>query len=128
MAGSALKFKHPPRELRRRVVVPARVRTDGQWSDARILNISSHGLLIHSSRPAPKGSIVQILRGDHLIIARVMWSHAGRSGLRSDEQLPVDEILSLKQSRPLQLIASGGAIHERRKRPRGVARDARLRG
>src|SRR5215213_9934355 len=128
MPAPATKSKQRPRELRRRVVVPARVRAGAQWSDACILNISSRGLLIHSLRPAPIGSTVQIVRGDHLIVARVMWSDAGRSGLRSDERLPVDEILSLKQSHPLQLSASTGAIRDRRKQVRGVAVDARLRG
>jgi hypothetical protein len=128
MPAPAIKSKQRPRELRRRVVVPARVRAGAQWSDACILNISSRGLLIHSLWPAPKGSTVQVVRGDHLIVARVMWSEAGRSGLQSDERLPVDEILSLKEARPLQLIASNGAIRDRRKQFRGVARDARLRG
>jgi hypothetical protein len=128
MARSALKFKQPPRELRRRVMVPARVRTDGQWSDARILNISSHGLLIQSASPAPEGSTMQILRGDHLIIARVMWSEAGRAGLQTEERLPVEHILSLKQSRPLQLIASNGALRDHSGRSRAMAHNRNMSG
>jgi hypothetical protein len=127
MAASATYSKHRPRELRRRVVVPARVRTGAQWSDACILNISSRGLLIHSSRPAPEGSVVQILRAGHLMVARVVWCEAARSGLHSDEPLPVEDILSIKQSRPLQPIAASGVIRDRRKQRR-IAHDARLRG
>src|SRR5438270_868930 len=128
MAGSALKFKHPPRELRRRVMVPARVRTDGQWSDARILNISSHGLSIQSASRAPEVSTMQILRGDHLIVARVMWSEAGRAGLQTEERLPVEEILSLKQFRPLQLIASNGTLGDRSGQSRAMAHDRNISG
>jgi hypothetical protein len=109
-------------------MLPARVRTDAQWCDAQILNISSRGLLIQSLRPAPEGSSVQIVRGDHLIVARVMWSKAGRSGLRSEGRLPVDEIMSVKQLPSLRLIASNGTLHDRRRSSRAVARDARLGG
>src|SRR4051794_29681232 len=128
MAARAIKSMQRPRELRRRVVVPARVRTDGRWCDARILNISSRGLLIHSSYPVLEGTIMQIVRGDHLIVARVVWSDGSRTGLKSEDQLPVEEIVSLKQAQVLQLIASDGAIRDRRKQPRGIAVDSRLHG
>jgi hypothetical protein len=128
MGVSALHSKLRPRELRRRVLVRARVRSGSDWGDACILNISSRGMLIHSARPVTEGSIVEILRGDQLIIARVMWSEAGRSGIRSDERLPVEDILSLEHSRSLQLIASNGVFHDRRREGRGLARESRLHG
>ena len=128
MVAPATQSKHRQRELRRRVLVPARLRTDAEWCDVRILNISSRGLLIQLPRPAPAGSTVQIFRGDHLIVAEVMWSNAGRSGLRSEERLPVEEILSLKQSCALQSIATSGALHDRRRQSRAVAQDSRLTG
>lgn len=128
MSAPVPKSMHRSRELRWRVVVPARVRAGAQWSDACILNLSSRGLLIHSAHPAPKGSAIQIVRGDHLIVARVIWSKGRQSGLRSDELVPVEEIMSLKHSRSLQLIASGGFYRDRRKQPRGVADDPRLSG
>ena len=128
MAASASKSRHRPRELRTRVVARARVRSGAQWSDACILNVSSRGLMIRTARPMAKGTVVEILRGDLRIVARVAWSEAGRSGLQSDERLPVEDILSLENARALQLIASDGVRHERRKRPRGVAAESRLRG
>jgi hypothetical protein len=128
MLALATQSKHRSRELRRRVVARARVWSGSQWSDACILNVSSRGLLIQTSRPVAEGSMVEILRGDHLIVARVMWSNAGRSGLKSEQRLPVEDILSLEQSRALQLIASNGVIHDRRRKKRRVAVDPRLRG
>jgi hypothetical protein len=128
MVALAIQSKQQSRELRRRVVARARVWAGSQWSDACILNVSSRGLLIQTSRPIPEGSSVEILRGDHLIVACVMWSNAGRSGLKSEQQLPVEDILSLEQSRALQLIASNGLIHDRRRKKRGVVVDPRLRG
>ncbi|HEY8434864.1 MAG TPA: PilZ domain-containing protein [Sphingomicrobium sp.] len=104
-----------PRELRRRVLVPARLRHGASWSDACILNISSRGLMIHSGRPLTRGTEVEIRRGDHIIIARVVWRDGGRAGLKSDDRVPVEQIVTLGQSPSLQLTAGSG---ERRKRPR----------
>jgi len=125
----ALKPKQSqrPRELRRRVMLPARLRAGAQWSDTCILNISSRGLLIHSARAAPEGSIIELRRGDQVIVARVMWREGARVGLQADERLPVEQIMSLGQSKALQLTASSGAAVERRKQPRTEV-DARLRG
>jgi hypothetical protein len=96
-----------------------------QWSDACILNISSRGLMIQSGRAGPEGSTVEIRRGDHVIIARVVWRDGVRAGLQSDDRLPVEEIMSVGQSRALRLVAADGALVERRKRPRTQQRDAR---
>ena len=128
MVAAATQSKHRPRELRRRVVVKARMRSGMQWSEACILNVSSRGLLIKSVRPVAEGSTIEILRGDQLIVARVMWSNAGRSGLRSEQRLPVEDILSIGQSTALQLIASNGVLHDRRRGAREIPGDARLRG
>jgi len=126
MASTALSSKHRSRDLRRKVVVRARVRSGAQWGDACILNVSSRGMLIHSAWPIAQGSMVEILRGDQLIIARVMWSEAGRSGIRSEERLQVDDILSLEHSRSLQLIASNGILHDRRSTRQRSATEPRL--
>jgi hypothetical protein len=116
-----------PRELRRRVVLPARLRIGAQWSDSCILNISSRGLMIQSAHATARGSLVELRRGDHVIVARIIWHEGARAGLRSDERLPVEEILSLGQSQALRLTAAEGAFVERRKRQRPAA-DSRVRG
>jgi hypothetical protein len=118
---------HRPREWRRRVVLPARLRTDSGWSDACILNISSRGLLIHAKRPTVPGSTIELRHGEHAIVARVMWSNGPRVGLRAEERLPVEQILSLGQAPALQLTAVNGRPAERRKRPR-THEDNRARG
>jgi hypothetical protein len=107
-----------PRELRRRVVLPARLCAGADWSDTCILNVSSRGLMIHSSRPAFPGSVVELRRGEHVIVARVMWRDGARLGLQAEERVPVEEILSLSNTKSLQLAALGGALIERRKEPR----------
>jgi hypothetical protein len=122
------KQSHRPRELRRRVMLPARLRTGAQWSDACILNISSRGLLIHCPRTVSDGGVVEVRRGDHVIVGRVVWREGTRAGLQVDDMLPVEQIMSLDQSQALQLTASGGPVVERRKRPRTIEIDSRLRG
>ena len=104
-----------PRELRRRVVVPARLRHGTSWSDACILNISSRGLMIHTGRPIVQGTEVELRRGDHVIVARVVWRAGARAGLRAEDKLPIEEIVTLGKSPALQLTAARG---ERRKHPR----------
>ena len=84
--------------------------------------------MIQTARPMPVGSTIEILRGDHLILAEVMWSAAGRSGVRSEERLPVEDILSVEQSHALRLIASNGVMHEWRRTARGLKADARQQG
>jgi len=106
-----------PRELRRRVVLPARMRMDSSWCDACILNISSRGLMIHVGGGAPNGDTVELRRGHHVIVARVVWRDGSRAGLHSDDRLPVEEILSLSQAPALQLTADVAFV-DRRKQPR----------
>jgi len=125
--SAASSSAQKPRELRRRVVLPARLRMGAHWSDACILNISSRGLMIQASRAAPEGSVIELWKGDYVIVARVVWRKGVRAGLRSEERVPVEEIMSLAQSPGLQLTATNDRpLYERRKRPR-THEDNRLR-
>src|SRR5215213_7636016 len=95
-----------PRELRRRVLLPARIRTSAGWGDACILNISSRGLLIHSNGKASDDGVVELRHGPLVITARVAWRNGQRIGLASEERLPVDQIVTLGISPALELIAA----------------------
>jgi hypothetical protein len=117
MARFNYNSEHRPRELRRRVVLPARMRLGAAWSDACILNISSRGMMIQASRGAPQGSLVELERGDQLILARVIWRDGARAGLQVDDQLPVEDILLLSRAPGLQLTAVDTLLLERRKNP-----------
>lgn len=113
-----------PRELRRRVVVPARLRHGASWSDAHILNVSSRGLMIHSGRPIGQGTQVEIRRGDYVIVARVVWRDGGRAGLRAEDRVPVEAIMSLGRT---ETLLQAAPATERRKHGRSEDR-SRLRG
>lgn len=114
MPTRKLSRVHKPRELRRRVVVPARLRHGSSWSDACILNVSSRGLMIHTGRPVVRGTEVELRRGDSVILARVVWRDGGRAGLRSDDRVPIEDIVTLGQSPALRVTTTG----ERREQPR----------
>jgi hypothetical protein len=123
----ASRIPRRPRELRRRVLLPARMRVDSRWCDACILNISSHGLMIQMGRGAPCAEAVEVRRGEHVIRARVVWRDGSRAGLQADDCLPVEEILSLSQARSLQLRAGSGPV-ERRRQPRYDHERSRFQG
>ena len=101
----ASSSNHRPRELRRRVILPTLVRSDGGWGNACILNISSRGFLIQASRPTPKGSVVELRHAGAIITARVVWREGARAGLAAESRVPVEEILSASQAPGLQLTA-----------------------
>ena len=89
----------------------------GLWRDACILNISSRGLLLHANEPPGAGSYLEIRRGQHVMVARVVWSEASRFGVHTQDRLPVEAIV-----RDLPAIGSSEPgqtrFVERRHRPR----------
>lgn len=125
MPAGASHRSFKPRELRRRLLVPARMRDGVSWSDACIVNISSRGMMIRSSRPLPPGAEVEIRRSDHVIPARVVWRQGASAGLQAECFIPVEEIMTLGRAPALQLTAVGP---ERRKTARRDAERSRLRG
>lgn len=79
-----------PREPRRKTLVRARMNAGEAWHDACILNISSSGLGMQAASPPPRGAYLEIRRGLHVIVGRVMWSREHRFGIRAQDRLPVD--------------------------------------
>jgi hypothetical protein len=127
MTRSNATQKHRPRELRRRVVLPARLRSGAMWSDICILNISSRGLMVQSARVGSEGSQVELYRGSHVIIARVVWREGARAGLQADDRVPVEEILCADGAASARLTVQGRPL-ERRRVVRRPAVDSRLKG
>jgi len=83
-----------PREPRKKVMIKARMRVGTAWRDACILDMSTRGLMIQASEPPPGGSYLELRRGRHVIIARVVWSRDRRAGLRAQDPLPTEAIIS----------------------------------
>jgi hypothetical protein len=88
----------------------------GRWGDVCILNISSRGLLLHSAEPPRTGSYLEIRRGQHVMVARVVWSEASRFGVHTQDRLAVEAIV-----RDLPAVSDrseGSGFVERRRLPR----------
>ena len=96
-----------PRELRTKVMIKARMRVGSAWHDTCILDLSSRGLMIQSSDPPPGGSYLELRRGRHVIIARVMWSRNRRCGLRAQDALSTQAIISEPDQSVGPLIVAG---------------------
>ena len=107
-----------PRELRRRVNLRARLHANAKWSDASIVNISSHGMMINAPRSGGMGSTVELWLGRQRIVATVVWRNGTHAGLSADDFIPVDDLLASDKGSSLQLTAEAWPSAERRARPR----------
>lgn len=108
------------------MMVPARMRLGCRWDDACILNISPHGLLIHAREPLARGTYVELRRGPYVIVARVVWGEGGRAGLRAQDRMPVEQIVTLGAAPAQPVPANAARLVERRSRPRSHERSRQL--
>lgn len=111
-----------PREPRRKVLVSARLRDGLGWTSARILNVSSRGLLLRSPRAPRRGAYVEVCHGPHRIVARVMWVNRDRFGVHTQDCVAVDAIAG----GPEAVGESGGAIPDSRPKRREPTAEERL--
>lgn len=81
-----------PREERRKVLVRARMRCGARWSDVCIVNIASRGIGLQAAEPPERGEYLEIRRGRHVIVGRVVWSKGHRFGVKAQATLPVYSI------------------------------------
>ena len=106
-----------PRELRRSVLLPARMRTPTGWSDACILNVSSRGMMIHA-KISPPDDTIELRHNEFAFVLDIVWRNGPRVGVRSTERLPVEDILTVSESACLRLTAERRPGEERRRAPR----------
>lgn len=82
------------REPRLKCVIKARVRLDGLWGDVCIRDISSRGMLLQAKSAPPRGTYVEVYRGRHAIVARVVWSKDNRFGVQTQDRLNPGALLN----------------------------------
>ena len=82
-----------PREPRSKCLVNARMRLDDAWSDVCIRDISSRGMLLEAVSAPRRGKYVELRKGRHVVVARVVWSTDCRFGIQSQDCLNVRGIL-----------------------------------
>jgi len=69
------------------------MRAGTSWSDALILNLSSRGMLVRADPSPNRGSYLEIRRGSHVIVARVVWSGPGRFGVQTQDPVSADSLV-----------------------------------
>ena len=106
------------REDRQKVMITARMRCGGSWSDICVLNLSRRGLGIQAPDPPPRGSYVEVCRGPVIVVARVMWAKGHRAGLYSQDPIWIEGLLSEQKPAKDCQTPAGGALIERRRVPR----------
>lgn len=117
----ATRQRQKPRELRRRVMLHTRMRANLMWCDACILNVSTRGLMINAScRASLQGNVIELWRGEHVIVATVVWQKGTHAGLQSEDLISVDDLLALSHVSALEPTAGEWPWIERRKKPRSV--------
>jgi hypothetical protein len=100
-------------------MIGARLRHERGWSDARILNLSSRGMLVRSSPAPARGAYVEICKGSHRIVARVVWAEQDRFGAQAQDTISVGAIAAGEDPPPV--AASGNGDRRRRPRQEGPA-------
>jgi hypothetical protein len=112
--GDGVKFREP----RLNVMIQARVRVGASWNDACILNLSSRGMMVRAASAPNRGSYLEIRRGNHLIVARVVWSNADRFGVYTQDPIPAAELVRGASSSSAATAPADGGSAERRTAPR----------
>jgi hypothetical protein len=101
-------------------MIRARMRAGVAWHDVAILNLSKGGLGIQAADPPLRGAYVEICRGRHVIIARVMWTKGHRAGLKSQDPIWTESLLvEPSNDRSAPPVASAMPI-VRRQKPRST--------
>jgi hypothetical protein len=103
------------------------MRVGSGWDDIRILNVSSRGLLIQAPNLGGNATTVELRHGDAAIKAQVVWRDGAQVGLRTEDRIPIEQILAYGQATILQLPCARRPT-ERRGQIRSAADINRLRG
>lgn len=76
------------------MLIRARLKAADGWHDACIVDLSRRGVGLQAASPPPRGSYVEIRRGDHLLVARVVWSRKHRFGVATQDAVAVDSVVA----------------------------------
>lgn len=89
---------HKPREPRQKVVVSARMRIDGKYSDVCIRDISSRGMMLQAAAPPRPGTYIEIFRAANVVVARVVWAADRRFGIQTQDRINIPAIIQAAPS------------------------------
>jgi hypothetical protein len=102
------------------VLIQARMRVGAAWSDACILNLSRRGMLVQSGMAPRRGNYLEIRRGAHVVVARVVWAKEQRFGVQTQDLVRAEDLLQEIDNSSMSARAISAAS-ERRSAPRSAA-------
>lgn len=80
-----------PRQPRKNLMLSAAIEAGPVLASVRIRNMSEHGAMIDGAALPEEGSELLLKRLAVSVLARVVWSHSGRCGLRFSAKVCVEE-------------------------------------
>ena len=83
-----------PREDRRPVSVPARLRSETGWSDVTIGNVSSRGMMLRCVAPPPQRAYIEVRHQGVCVVGQIVWINGTRCGVRTQDLVDVAGLLS----------------------------------
>lgn len=111
--SSTLGAGQRPREPRTKVLIPSRMRLGTCWSDVCIHNLSTRGLMVHAEDVPERGTYVDIRRGTQTIIGRVVWRRGCYFGIRAQDRINIDAVISEPRLTARPAAASAGEAERR---------------
>lgn len=105
------------REPRQKVLIRARMKSAEGWHDACIVDLSRRGAGLQAASAPQRGSYVEIRRGDHVLVARVVWSRRHRFGVSTQDEIAVDSVVA-DRAAPRPRPLAPGLAKDRRRTPR----------
>lgn len=102
------------REPREPVILPVRIRMDTGWVNATIRNVSTKGMKLEMPSPPPKGSFIEIRRGQVVVVGQVRWVEQGCCGLLAQGRVPVAQLKGAPLPGTVPRVGDCGTERERR--------------
>ena len=103
------------REYRITTRAPARLRHGLCWSDVLVRNVSRRGLMLELHNPPASGTMIELRRGQIVVIGQVTWVRDGRCGVRAQDAIDIAEFVAMRRARATWQPGDG----DRRLQPRG---------
>lgn len=70
------------------------MRAGDAYVDVCIRNISSRGMMLQAASPPPAGTYIEILRGTHAVVGRIVWTRDRRFGIQSASRIDISAIVN----------------------------------
>jgi hypothetical protein len=87
------------REARHKVLLRARMQSDGPFIDVSVRDISSRGMRLEAPNPPRVGSYVELF-GTVTAVGRVVWKDEGSFGIATRDRVNVPLILGRPEGKP----------------------------